>query len=139
MQVQELATRAGVAPHVVRYYARLGLLRPVRDARNKYKQFSLADLHRLAFIRKAKRLGFTLSEVRLVLEMSLKGKTPCPLVREVVARRVAENARNLAEVTALQERMQSALRKWRRMVDGVPDGHSICRLIEAVAEGARIP
>ena len=134
MQVSELATRAAVAPHVVRYYARLGLLRPVRDPRNKYKHFSQADLQRLAFIRKAKRLGLTLGEVRLVFEMSRKGKTPCPLVREVVRRRVAESARDLAELTTLQERMQSALRKWRRMRDGVPDGRAICRLIEAISE-----
>jgi len=132
MQVHELATRAAVAPHVVRYYARLGLLRPARDPRNKYQHFSQADLQRLAFILKAKRLGFTLGEVRLVLEMSRKGKTPCPLVREVVRRRVAANTQDLAELIALQERMQSALRKWQRMPDGVPDGHSICRLIEAV-------
>ena len=134
MQVHELAARAAVAPHVVRYYARLGLLRPARDPRNKYKHFSQADLQRLAFIRKAKRLGFALGEVRMVLEMSRKGKTPCPLVREVMRRRVADNAHDLAEVTALQERMESALRKWRRMPDGVPDGRAICRLIEAVGE-----
>jgi DNA-binding transcriptional MerR regulator len=134
MQVHELATRAAVAPHVVRYYARLGLLRPTRDPRNKYKQFSQADLQRLAFVVKAKRLGFTLGEVRLVFEMSRKGKTPCPLVREVVRRRVADNAHGLAELTALQERMESALRKWRRMRDGVPDGRAICRLIEAVSK-----
>jgi len=134
MQVRELATRAAVAPHVVRYYARLGLLRPVRDPRNKYKHFSQADLQRLAFILKAKRLGLTLGEVRLVFEMSRKGKTPCPLVREIVRRRVAESARDLAELTTLQERMQSALRKWRRMRDGVPDGRAICRLIEAISE-----
>lgn len=134
MQVHELATRATVAPHVVRYYARLGLLRPARDPRNKYQHFSQADLQRLAFIGKAKRLGFTLGEVRLVLEMSRKGKTPCPLVREVVRRRVADNAHDLAELTTLQERMQGALRKWRRMPDGVPDGRAICRLIEAVGE-----
>ena len=63
-----------------------------------------------------------------------KDKTPCPLVREVVRRRVANHAHDLAELTALQERMQSALRKWRRMRDGVPDGQAICRLIEAVGE-----
>ena len=134
MQVHELATRAAVAPHVVRYYARLGLLRPVRDPGNKYQHFGQADLHRLAFIRKAKRLGFTLGEVGLVMEMSRKGKTPCPLVREVVRRRVADNAHDLAELNTLQERMQSALCKWQRMRDGVPDGHAICRLIEAIGE-----
>jgi MerR family Zn(II)-responsive transcriptional regulator of zntA len=134
MQVHELATHAAVAPHAVRYHARLGLLRPARDPRNKYKHFSQADVQRLAFIRQAKRLGFTLGEVRLVLEMSRKGKTPCPLVREVVRRRVADNARDLAELAALQARMQSALRKWRRMPDGIPDGRAICVLIEAVGE-----
>ena len=134
MQVHELATRAAVTAHVVRYYARLGLLRPTRDPRNKYKHFSQADLQQLAFIRKAKRLGFTLGEVRLVLEMSRKGRTPCPLVREVVRQRLADNARDLAELSALQERMQSALKKWRRMPDGVPDGVAICHLIEAVGE-----
>jgi MerR family Zn(II)-responsive transcriptional regulator of zntA len=134
MQVHELATRAAVPAHLVRYYARLGLLRPARDPRNKYKHFSQADVQRLAFIRQAKRLGFTLGEVRLVLEMSRKGKTPCPLVREVVRRRVADNARDLAELAALQARMQSALRKWRRMPDGIPDGRAICVLIEAVGE-----
>ena len=92
MQVHELATRAAVAPHVVRYYARLGLLRPTRNPRNKYKDFSQDDLLRLVFIRKAKWLGFTLGEVRLVLEMSYMGKTPCPLVREVVRRRVVDNS-----------------------------------------------
>ena len=133
MQVHELATLATVAPHVVRYYARLGLLRPARDPRSKYQQFGQADLQRLAFILKAKRLGFTLGEVRLVLEMSRKGKTPCPLVREVVRHRVADNAHDLAELMALQARMQSALRKWRRMPDGAPDGQAICQLIEAVS------
>ena len=134
MQVHEIATRAAVSPHVVRYYTRLGLLRPTRDPRNKYKDFSEADLQRLAFILKAKRLGFTLGEARLVLDMSRKGKTPCPLVREIVRRRVADNALDLAEVTALQERMQSALRKWRTMPDGIPDGQAICHLIEAVSK-----
>ena len=133
MQVHELAARAAVAPHIVRYYARIGLLRPARDNRNKYMHFNETDLQRLAFILKAKRLGFTLGEVGLVLEMSRKGKTPCPLVREVVRRRVADNAADLAELTALQERMESALRKWRRMPDGVPDGLAICRLIDAVS------
>ena len=134
MQVHELARRAAVTPHVVRYYARLGLLHPARNPRNKYKEFSHADLQLLGFILKAKRLGFTLSEVRMVLDMSRKGRTPCPLVREVVRRRVADNAHDLAELIALQERMQSALRKWRTMPDGVPDGQAICRLIEAVSK-----
>jgi hypothetical protein len=65
--------------------------------------------------------------------MSRQDETPCPPVREVVRRRVANNAYGLAELAARQERMQGALRKRRRMQDGVPDGEAICRLIEAVS------
>ena len=66
--------RAAMAPHVVRYYARLGLLRPTRDPRNQYQHFSEAELQRLAFSGKAKRPGFALGEVRLVLGDESQGQ-----------------------------------------------------------------
>ena len=136
MRVQELADRVRIAPHVVRYYARIGLLRPKRDAGNGYRQFGGEDLKRVSFIRQAQRLGFTLADIRVVLEMSSRGKTPCPTVRAIVQQRIAENAQQLAALQALHERMTKATRRWRRMRDGVPDGNAICRLIEAVSEEA---
>lgn len=83
---------------------------------------------------RAQRLGFTLAETRHILEMSSRGKTPCPTVRAIVQKRIADNAANLTELQALQERMTKARRRWRRMRDGVPDGNAICRLIEVVSE-----
>ena len=136
MRVQELANRVRIAPHVVRYYARIGLLRPKRDAGNGYRRFGAEDLKRIVFIRQAQRLGFTLTEIRLVLEMSSRGKTPCHTVRAIVQQRIAENAEQLAALHALHERMTDAARRWRRMRDGVPDGDAICRLIEAVSQEA---
>ena len=106
MRVQELANRVRIAPHVVRYYARIGLLRPKRDAGNGYRRFGAEDLKRIVFIRQAQRLGFTLTEIRLVLEMSSRGKTPCHTVRAIVQQRIAENAEQLA---ALQSALSGAL------------------------------
>ncbi len=134
MRVQQLADRVNVAPHVVRYYTRVGLLRPKRDAVNGYRRFSADDVKRVVFIRQAQRLGFTLAEIRHILEMSGRGKTPCPTVRAIVQERIAENSSYLTELQALQERMTKALHRWRRMRDGVPDGNEICRLIEAVSK-----
>ena len=68
MRVQEFASRAGIAPHVVRYYVRIGLLRP-RRAANRYARFVESDLRRLAFVRRAQRLGFTLGDVRRFLTL----------------------------------------------------------------------
>jgi len=134
VRVNELARRAGETPEVVRYYARIGLLAPSRDPGNGYKRFAERDLQRLKFIRQAKSLGFTLGEVAEILGHAERGQSPCPRVREILEARVEENRRRLAEVLALQERMERALARWARMPDGVPDGHTVCHLIEAAGE-----
>jgi DNA-binding transcriptional MerR regulator len=61
--ISQLAHRAGVHVETVRYYERRGLLREPPRTPAGYRQYSSADLWRLQFIARAKRLGFTLAEV----------------------------------------------------------------------------
>ena len=131
MNVSELAKRAGVTGHTVRYYARLGLLKPHRDPRSRYKKFTETDITRLQFILRAQSLGFTLSEIAEIFRRSARRQTPCPMVREIVGRRIEESAGQLDAVLALRERMKRALALWETMPDQVPDGNAICALIEA--------
>jgi len=58
-----LAAAAGVNIETIRYYERRGLLSPPRRTSSGYRQFDADDVWRLAFIRRAKELGFTLAEV----------------------------------------------------------------------------
>ncbi len=132
MTVIELARLAGVTPDVVRYYASIGLLKPTRNPDNNYKQFCPADVKCVRFVRQAQRLGFTLAEIAEIIKKSYQGKTPCPMVREIIRRRIEEKSHDLAELIALQNRMKSALAQWENLPDGIPDGHAICKLIEAV-------
>ncbi len=67
MIVNELAKQTGLAPQVIRYYARVGLLDPERNSENGYRLFKASDIWRLRFIREAKDLGFTLSEIKETL------------------------------------------------------------------------
>ena len=131
MNVSEVAREAGVTAHTVRYYTRVGLLKPQRDPRSKYKKFESTDIARLKFILKARRLGFKLSEIAEIFRRSARRQTPCPIVREIVERRIAEFSSHLDAVMALRERMKRALVKWEKMPDGVPNGHAVCVLIEA--------
>ena len=133
--VKELAHASGISADTVRYYAEIGLLRPGRDPLNGYRLFSASDVTRILFIRRAKRLGYTLNEIRQIFQESAKGKSPCPLVREIIARRVQENRREMGQVMRLQERMERALVQWQTMPDSLPDGDSVCRLIESFDEG----
>ena len=132
MKVNEIAKKAGVSPEIVRYYSRIGLLRPTFNRDNNYRQFSDADLSRLQFILRAKGLGFKLSEISTIIKTTYHRKSPCPLVRDIVSKRVIENRVDLEALTLLQKRMERALSKWKRMPDGVPDGDAICHLIESI-------
>lgn len=131
--VKRLAALADVTADAVRHYVRIGLLKPERDPRNGYRRFSEADVRRLRFVRQAKSLGYTLPEIAEIFAHAERGQSPCPRVRELIGRRIGENRRLVDELRALQERMEKALERWKTMPDGVPDGDSICHLIESEA------
>ena len=130
MKVREIANRAGVDAHVVRFYTRIGLLHPDRDPHSGYRQYRQSDIRLLRFIHQAQSLGYTLKEIAQILEETGRGESPCPTVRRIIQRRVKENRERLAELLRLQERMELALVQWSRMPDGAPTGESICHLIE---------
>jgi len=134
MKVIELARAAGATPDTVRHYTRIGLLHPAKDPANGYRRFGSDELARLRFIQSARQLGFHLEEISQILSMADHGDTPCPLVREIVDRRIVDTRRRLAEMSALQARLERAHELWAEMPDGEPDGHAVCRLIEAAFE-----
>lgn len=66
MLVNELAKHVGLQPHVVRYYARIGLL-PYKRQENGYKWFDSNALDRIQFILLFRKLGFSINEIAQVL------------------------------------------------------------------------
>jgi len=68
MNISEVGKRAGLPPKTIRYYEDIGLISPRRDA-NGYRVFSEADLHRLAFLRRARMLGFSIEETRQLMAL----------------------------------------------------------------------
>jgi len=132
--VHDLAKRTRVTADTVRHYVRVGLLKPRRHPGNRYKLFTEADIRRLSFIRQAKSLGYTLDEIAQIFNDSNRGRSPCPRVREIIQNRIAENRARLDELIGLQRRMEHALKRWSSMPDGMPDGESVCHLIESATD-----
>ena len=130
LTVKGLSDLTGASSDAIRYYTQIGLLQPKRNEVNGYRYFSIADTVRVTFIKRAKTLGFKLEEISKILQASEKGSSPCPLAREIIARRIKEHRAALRDAGALLERMEAAVRQWRGLADGVPIGHSICYLIE---------
>ncbi|MDQ8953386.1 MerR family transcriptional regulator [Acinetobacter rudis] len=67
MNIGELAKKCEVSTDTIRYYEKEGLMHSVLRQDNGYRLYSEIDVARLQFIRTAKKLGFTLTEIRLFL------------------------------------------------------------------------
>jgi len=134
LTVTELARRSDTTPHAVRYYTRMGLLQPERNPNNGYHLYKFREINWLRFIRQAKRLGYTLNEIKKIMHDASQDQSPCPRVRDILQAHIKENRQQLEELVSLQSRMEKALKEWSKMPDGVPDGHSVCHLIESFTD-----
>ena len=137
MTVRAVSKSASVTPEVVRYYTRIGLIKPQKNRKNGYKLYDQNDIYKIIFIRKAKSLGYTLKEIKKILSHSTTGTSPCPMVRRIIERRITENRQRLNAMLALQTRMETAVKQWKDLPDGIPDGNSVCVLIESFTHEVR--
>lgn len=132
MNVSQIARRAGVSVHAVRYYARRGLLRPQRDAGNGYRRFTEADLRCIQFIRRTQRFGLSLAEIGTILHTAQGSSQPSPAVREILLRGLTTFTQRHSEVQAVRRTMSSAIRAWDDLPQGIPAGEDVRRLIDAI-------
>ena len=111
MRVQEFARRCGISPHTVRYYARLGLLRPARNAANDYQDFDEADLVRYGVIRAGRSIGLSLDEIGELLN-GVPRSGCCGRFREVLVARLREIRVEIAQLQERQRLLESTLAQW---------------------------
>jgi MerR family transcriptional regulator, copper efflux regulator len=72
MLINELSKQTGISAHTIRYYENFGLLRGKRDesvSTNKYMHYDEEAVYRLGLIQSAKAVGFTLNEIKQLIEV----------------------------------------------------------------------
>lgn len=125
--IGEVAKRSGFSTHAIRFYEKQGLLDRTHRTTSGYRVYEPHALDRLAFIRKAQRLGFSLEEIRDIFVLSQRGR-PCPHVRQLATRKLAELDRQIRESLVMQRELQRLVRDWRRV--SRRGGAAICPHIE---------
>lgn len=130
MQVKQMANAAGVTLDTVRYYTRVGLLKPKKSPDNGYKYYSDNDLTALRFAVRAKQIGFLLADIQSICEMAREGESPCPTVRDIMIKNLHRTEKAFEEMQRLRDRMREAVTHWEHMTDHCPTGNMICHLIE---------
>lgn len=81
MRIGELAAATGCRVVTIRYYERIGILPPPERTRNNYRLYGARHLQRLRFVRRTRELGFSLDEVRTLLDLIDQGDYTCDDVR----------------------------------------------------------
>jgi DNA-binding transcriptional MerR regulator len=126
----QLAKRLGVTPDTVRFYTRIGYLRPEKSPPSGYKVYKQKDLDLLRFILSARHLGFSVADIGQILDTAENGKSPCPVARTLIQQRLAENEKTFTDSAMLRQRMLAAINEWGKKPDRLPTGNMICHLIE---------
>ena len=134
MKAIELSRLTETSVHTIRYYQRIGLLKVRRNRSNGYHEFSADHAELLAFIRRSRSVGLSLSEIRAFIDATERGRSRCPKVGEIVRRALPAMKRDIAELEALQERMKSFIRTSRHRPHGTPTGTDVRRLIESLKD-----
>jgi MerR family redox-sensitive transcriptional activator SoxR len=126
LDISEVSAASGLRPSALRYYEDVGLISPVgrRGGRRLYRA---SVLPRLALVALAQDVGFTISEIRTLLEGHGKENERW---REMTRRQLGEIELRLEKLQAMKRLLQQAAACECSGVEG-------CELIESAAERRR--
>jgi DNA-binding transcriptional MerR regulator len=105
-----LARLAGCSVATIRYYETIGLIPPAARREGGHRVFSDIDRRRLAFIRRCRRLGFPIEQIREFTSLARNRGGDCGAARAIAQRQLGEVRRRRRELHCLE-------REIRRMVD----------------------
>lgn len=129
--ISQLARAADVPSTTVRYYERIGLVVPEDRSQGNYRLYSEESLRKLNFIRAAQSIGFTLDDVKILLDTPGSSAASCRLVQPLIEQRLAEVAQRLKDLRHVQMVLKSSLEKCRQT-----ERTGCCHVIETLRETA---
>ena len=130
MPIGRLAKATGVKVPTIRFYEGIGLLPEPLRTHSDRRVYDRAAVDRLAFIKHARQLGFTVEAIRSLLDLSDHPDRPCEQANALAAAQ-------LKTVEAKIRQLQALRRELRRMVATACEGQvSDCRVIEVLSDHA---
>lgn len=129
MKTSELAKACGVTIDTVRYYTRIGILKPRKRQSNGYNDYDDQDSRRLRFSATARQIGFSVADIQGILATHDAEEVPCKQVREVMASRLKETQKQFEAVKTLRDRMTDVLDRWKNLPDQQIPHDDICYLV----------
>lgn len=126
MNVGDAARRTGLPAKTIRYYEEIGLIAPQR-AGNGYRDYSGDDVHRLAFLKRARNLGFSIDDCRQLMALYRDRSRASADVRQIASDHVLAIEDKIRELQS----MRSTLQKLVHACHG--DARPDCPILEEMA------
>ena len=101
MNIGEVAERAGLPPKTIRYYEDIGLIRPLRSD-NGYRAFQAKDLHKLAFLGRARALGFSIEDCRNLLALYDDSTRESAQVKQIAEHHLTQIDEKIAQLQSMR-------------------------------------
>src|SRR5215469_2164329 len=129
--IGELSHRTGCKVETVRYYERIGLMPSAHRSAGRYRLYSDDDVRRLAFIRRARALGFAVRDVRTLLTLARdQREAPCAEARELAAAHLEAVRAKIADLRAMERLLDEAVTRCEA------ESEPCCPVIKTLAETA---
>ncbi|MBL8580736.1 MAG: helix-turn-helix domain-containing protein [Rhizobiaceae bacterium] len=106
LTIGALARATEVSTPTIRYYEEIGLLPPAGRTLGGQRTYDKDDLSRLTFIKQCRDFGFGIDQVRVLLDLSISTERDCTETRDIATAHLTQVRDKLAELRALEERLQ---------------------------------
>ena len=111
MNIGIVAERSGVPRKTIRYYESIGLVQPADRRPNGYRNYSPDDMRALAFIKRARGLGFSVDEVRDLLGLWHDKKRKSAVVKALAAKHLAVLDRKIEELHSVRKALADLVKR----------------------------
>lgn len=101
MNIGEVAERAGLPPKTIRYYEDIGLVQPLRSE-NGYRSFAQKDLHKLAFLGRARTLGFSIEDCRALLALYDDSTRESSQVKQIAQQHLRQIHEKISQLQSME-------------------------------------
>jgi DNA-binding transcriptional MerR regulator len=109
LSIGQVGEATATKVETIRYYERIGLLPEPGRTSGNYRNYAREDVHRLAFIRRARELGFSIEDVRELLELAGHRENPCAGIDQIAARHLAMIEGKIATLKRLRRELRTTL------------------------------
>jgi MerR family mercuric resistance operon transcriptional regulator len=109
--IGELSRLTGVNIETIRYYEKIELLPAPMRTVGGHRLYGPRERRTLAFIRRARELGFTLDEIRALLDLGGPGRASCAEVKAIAAHHLDDIRAKIADLKKLERLLASTIAK----------------------------